>query len=501
MRLITFLGTGNREGKYEETTYCFSEDSSEKLTTCYVAHALASFLHPAEVIVLATDHAWKNHGDSLRQRLESLNLSPPQRVPVPFGQTQSELWQQYTLLLNQLHYHGTVALDITHGFRAQPFFASAVVQFAQSMCDDGGDVYVYYGAFEARNKETNETPVWNLTAFVELLHWSRAILLFLRSGRADDIAQTTERLGRELQKQWALGGQQGSQPSLARLGKAIMEFGSDFATVRTGALIANQRSSAQRLLEAIQSAEHEIVQHLPPLASVLQQMIDLVKPLAGSPRLSGQAGQNALQSLAQSYLSMGRFAEAAAVLREGWITRYACSQSDFPGTEKFSDEHREAAEHSWFKNDENTARTLADLRNDIEHAGFRRHPRSPQKIKEQLEGMIREWQSLDGSSQLDTTVNPINQIEAGVVYYHVGVDHPITPDEPLPPLPEIPRGALVIVEGRAPIWRYGMALHRLHGSPAGAVAVFDPRLGAVVVASHHPDWKEGQVIDLPDQGH
>jgi CRISPR-associated protein Csx3 len=41
-----------------------------------------------------------------------------------------------------------------------------------------------------------------------------------------------------------------------------------------------------------------------------------------------------------------------------------------------------------------------------------------------------------------------------------------------------------------------MAFHRLHGSPAGAIAVYDPRLGAVVVASHHPKWREGQVLDL-----
>jgi len=34
--------------------------------------------------------------------------------------------------------------------------------------------------------------------------------------------------------------------------------------------------------------------------------------------------------------------------------------------------------------------------------------------------------------------------------------------------PAIPRGSLVIVEGRAPIWRYGMALHLLHASPAAA---------------------------------
>jgi CRISPR-associated protein Csx3 len=83
-----------------------------------------------------------------------------------------------------------------------------------------------------------------------------------------------------------------------------------------------------------------------------------------------------------------------------------------------------------------------------------------------------------------------------VVYYSVGVVEPITPAEPLPPLPVIPRGSLVVVSGRAPIWRYGMAFHRLHGSPAAAVAVFDPRLGAVVVASHHPNYAEGQVIPI-----
>jgi len=82
------------------------------------------------------------------------------------------------------------------------------------------------------------------------------------------------------------------------------------------------------------------------------------------------------------------------------------------------------------------------------------------------------------------------------VFYSIGVDRPVTPDEPLPSLPEIPRGALVVIEGRAPIWRYGMAFHRLHGSPARAIAVFDPRLGAVVVASHHPNWREGQIIDV-----
>lgn len=83
-----------------------------------------------------------------------------------------------------------------------------------------------------------------------------------------------------------------------------------------------------------------------------------------------------------------------------------------------------------------------------------------------------------------------------IVLYSIGVPGLIRPEEPLPPVAEIPRGALVVIEGRAPIGRYGMALHRLHGSPDGALAVYDPRLGAVIVATHRPDFREGQVVDV-----
>ncbi|MDR0521904.1 MAG: CRISPR-associated protein Csx3 [Planctomycetaceae bacterium] len=83
-----------------------------------------------------------------------------------------------------------------------------------------------------------------------------------------------------------------------------------------------------------------------------------------------------------------------------------------------------------------------------------------------------------------------------IIFYHIGTKTPITPSEPLPPLPALPRGSLVVIEGRSPIWRYGFAFHKLHGSPAAAVAVYDPRLGAVVVASHSPKFTEGEVIDV-----
>ena len=56
------------------------------------------------------------------------------------------------------------------------------------------------------------------------------------------------------------------------------------------------------------------------------------------------------------------------------------------------------------------------------------------------------------------------------------------------------RGSMLVVGGRGPVWRYGMAFHQAHGSAASVVATYDPRLGEVVVASHSPDYRDGDVV-------
>ena len=83
-----------------------------------------------------------------------------------------------------------------------------------------------------------------------------------------------------------------------------------------------------------------------------------------------------------------------------------------------------------------------------------------------------------------------------IVFWNIGVDAPIGPEAEMPNLPAIKAGQVLVVGGRAPVWRFGMALHAAHGSAAGAVGFFDPKLGgAVIVASHKPGVSEGQVIE------
>jgi len=56
----------------------------------------------------------------------------------------------------------------------------------------------------------------------------------------------------------------------------------------------------------------------------------------------------------------------------------------------------------------------------------------------------------------------------------------------------------VVLSGRAPIWLYAYLVHELH--PTAWVACYDPRLGAVVVATHSRQTHVGQVLPIDLNG-
>lgn len=62
---------------------------------------------------------------------------------------------------------------------------------------------------------------------------------------------------------------------------------------------------------------------------------------------------------------------------------------------------------------------------------------------------------------------------------------------------ELPQGLNnkigIVISGRGPVWLYAYLVHLCHPFPW--VATHDPRLGYVVVASHSPKYKPGDVIE------
>ena len=47
---------------------------------------------------------------------------------------------------------------------------------------------------------------------------------------------------------------------------------------------------------------------------------------------------------------------------------------------------------------------------------------------------------------------------------------------------------------QAPIWRYCIALHKLHDSAAGAIGILIPQLGIIIVVSHLPNYQVGDIL-------
>ena len=60
----------------------------------------------------------------------------------------------------------------------------------------------------------------------------------------------------------------------------------------------------------------------------------------------------------------------------------------------------------------------------------------------------------------------------------------------------LPGPRVVLLNGRGPVWGYGMLIHAAHPTPA--IGVFDPRLGYIVVTSHDEAYAMGSMIPDPE---
>ncbi|MDI9635354.1 CRISPR-associated ring nuclease Crn3/Csx3 [Kamptonema cortianum] len=99
-----------------------------------------------------------------------------------------------------------------------------------------------------------------------------------------------------------------------------------------------------------------------------------------------------------------------------------------------------------------------------------------------------------------------HQTQSGLPYQHLHVEITnengiITPTDlkglKLPKGIDFSQG--IVIEGKAPIWLYAYLVHECH--PAAWVGCYDPRLGAVVVATHTHEVSISDVfkVALPEE--
>ncbi len=429
-RIVTFLGLGNEERygreRYERARYELDGLVTESTAMHDVATVKVELRNGNQVslVVLGTQQVrekWFGE-DRLYCSLMEEALGDRFRqvkcgfVPVP-ANSANEMFPEIRRALQRepislrLPWESThrvepsapdkLILDVTHGFRAQPILAMAAAGLVQSSWlqkkrqargndGDGAASFpvlrILYGAFEARDGDL--VPVWDLTPFLDTTRLTRAIDGLMSYGRADELSDILSEMQTQAMNSSERAGNPGDSrpPMFKTLGNAAKIFADDLATARVPFLITQ---SARKLENLIEKVLPDIKARL-PLAEQDFAALQVMCRSIQADRVVSEQGIAAGVKLVELYIHLQRFSEAAALLRElmvvGLSVQRRGSQALQPAEPRngFLRQQHEPDGRSLsaggtgplFK----ASRSTFDLRNDIQHAGFREEPRSSAKI-------------------------------------------------------------------------------------------------------------------------
>ena len=375
--LVTFLGTGS----YKPLDYVFE---NKRYYTPYVAKALQRIFQTSEIRVLATEKAEETHGAALAG-----TFSVPLRfIRIPEGGDPDTLREQFAIFLKALEVpeDEPLIVDITHGFRAQPFFAATALAILQAAGHLPEDTRIVYGAAPTPPREGDEAPIWDLSPFLHRLQEAFGVITFLRTGDAGLLIEALEQADSRLRKRAYQHGKNPSAFKARGLITALKQFSTELQLLRVPALtigigdpqerkpgepVRSRESSSSLLLAALREYGDACRKEHPALALLLEEIRDVVAPLACE-TLSDETGHRALLHLARLFFNWGQYAEAANVAREGLICLYASGPEGTDASRTiFSTIARQRAEQRFIAFPENRRDT--SIRNIIEHCDFREY--------------------------------------------------------------------------------------------------------------------------------
>lgn len=199
---------------YEKCSY--QKDDFKSSETLFVQKSLLEYLcqkenwgnENDEVLVFLTDLARKNnwHKDikmrispklqkevpyvGLEKYLQDMALSY-RAVSIPDGKDNEQMWEIFEVIYGRLQEGDELYLDITNSFRYLPMLLVILVNYAK-MLKHVSVKAIYYGNYEARNKETNVAPIMDLLPLSVLQDWTAAASDYLNYGQVQKLFNLTE---------------------------------------------------------------------------------------------------------------------------------------------------------------------------------------------------------------------------------------------------------------------------------------------------------------------
>ncbi|MGE4286792.1 MAG: TIGR02221 family CRISPR-associated protein [Phycisphaerae bacterium] len=389
-KLLTFLGTSDYEQCFYSTE---AETTTEKLT--YIQEALIELgvvenSSSTEVVIFLTKDSEQKHFEALNDRLGKFKVRT-KSVLIPFGRSVDEIWEIFSAVNSEICANDSVVLDITHGFRSLPMLGLTLINYAKvakDICVEG----VYYAPYVSGR---DNTPIFDLSEFDNLLEWTTAADQFVTAGSALKLEALVKKHNSKVQR-GKLAGE--SKEDWRAIGNFVQKLASLTQSLSTCRLkdLSEQVRELQRLASKITDNNSK------PIHSLISTANREVAPISNEdPLACGIAA-------ARFCLNHNMIQQGITIVQEAAVTKVlieiGVEDDKIYDYDKIRKYVTLAAKSFNRKIDEPQAEvygkikdflkvnkqlvaeinSLTDFRNDVNHAGMRDNSSAPTKIKSKL---------------------------------------------------------------------------------------------------------------------
>ncbi|MGL6226200.1 MAG: TIGR02221 family CRISPR-associated protein [Thermoguttaceae bacterium] len=401
---ISFLGTSD----YKECVYQLGTQKSSVVK--YVQSAFAELFIKEQgdhYFVFTTQKAIETNWSQLQQEIQRLTPSVSlENVLIPEGSTIDEIWQTFQTIFDKLEEGDELTVDITHSFRSIPLLASALLQYAKFLKNISVKG-IYYGAFETLgppkdiaekfpNPQERIVLVFDLTAFSDIQDWSTAANEFITFGNTKQLSRLTKG---HINKVVSVSGVQPSIPDLNTLNNQIEKLSGIIKMNRGKDIISG--SAAKKIIEILTSLEQSLIPVLNPILEKLKTDVETcfveendVRNMIGAVKwcIDKQLIQEGCTILEEGIITMLLPQKDWCNINQRFVVSGYLQYPDcFENKSKLSeDEVVQIIEHIKSILGENldsiskTFKSIADVRNDINHAGMNCSPMSANNFAKKL---------------------------------------------------------------------------------------------------------------------
>lgn len=329
---LSFLGTG----LYRKCTYF--DEKGEYGETRYIQEATlrqigaTEWEKPNAIRIFITEKAFEDNWDKrkttrkdtikkeiipyirLEQKIEDLHLKADFKAVtnMPVGNGDSEMWQIFQTVFDEIEEGDELYIDLTHAFRYQPMLLLVLSNYSKFLKHTTVK-HISYGNFEAKDDykdrgEGNYAPIVDLMPLISLQDWTSAAADFLNNGYSGGL----EKLAQSFRG--------ADKTGITEFVQVIKKFTLDRQTCRGVSITGN---NIEKELREITLSTTDA--NIPPLNPILRAIHKELTPPIGT--------MDKVISAAEWCLHNREWQQSLSILQEGIVT-FFCERHGLDAMDK-----------------------------------------------------------------------------------------------------------------------------------------------------------------------